>query len=416
MSKLFLADVGVGVSYTYADLIADLNDGPHELSYYFKGTSAYEIFKAYLLVLLCEIDITLLDIDFSDEEINALVPDVSERVRSVCCQVSPPIQNIDDLLKRIRSLGGGRIGFFTSGTTGLPKRVLHKVATLARSVKISSKHSSSVWGFAYNPTHIAGCQVFLQAALNGNSIANIFGLNRQQIFKELQEYDVTHLSATPTFYRMLLPATESLPTVKRVTFGGERMDSTLLQHLESAFPTATFLNVYASTEAGTILAAQGEEFSIKEGLEDYVRISDGQLMVHRSLLGEFVGRTNTEAGEGDWYATGDVVSVTSDSPLRFKITHRSNDLISVGGYNVNPSEIEEVLRSMNGVLEVRVFAKKNSVLGNLVGCDIVLSDPQLTEKAIRQYLAANLQAFKVPRLINFVDVLETTRTGKLKRS
>ena len=414
MSKLFFADQREQESCTYQELIEDLNSGPHELSRFFLPQNTYDAFRAYLLVLLCELDITLLDTDFSKEEVDALVPDADERARKLSCRVEPPIQNETDLLERIRRVGNGRIGFFTSGTTGLPKRVSHKMSTLSRSVKYSAKHSKSVWAFAYNPTHIAGCQVFMQAVLNGNSLVNVFGLDRSGIYQELEKYCVSHISATPTFYRMLMPAEKSIASVKRVTFGGERMDPNLVEHLKKAFPVARFLNVYASTEAGTILAAEGEVFSIKEGLEDLVRIDSDELMVHRSLLGEFAGSTQTPADE--WYATGDVVSIVSTSPLRFKILHRSNELINVGGYKVNPAEVEAVLRAIDGVQEVRVFAKKNSVLGNLVCCDVVLSNLYLTEKAIRQHLNANLQSFKIPRIINFIDEIETTRTGKLKRS
>jgi acyl-coenzyme A synthetase/AMP-(fatty) acid ligase len=414
MSKLFLADQRAQKSCTYQELIEDLNSGPHELSRFFLPQNTYDAFRAYLLVLLCELDITLLDTDFSKEEVEVLVPNADERACKLSCRVGPPIRDEADLLTRIRLGGSGRIGFFTSGTTGLPRRVSHQMSTLSRSVKYSAKHSESVWAFAYNPTHIAGCQVFMQAVLNGNSLVNVFGLDRSGIYHELEKYCVSHISATPTFYRMLMPAEQSIASVKRVTFGGERMDPNLVEYLKKAFPAARFLNVYASTEAGTILAAEGEVFSIKEGLEDLVRIDNDELMVHQSLLGKFGGSPKAQAD--DWYGTGDVVAIVSTSPLRFKILHRSNELINVGGYKVNPAEVEAVLRSIGGVAEVRVFAKKNSVLGHLVCCDLVLSDSSLTENAVRQYLNANLQSFKIPRIINFVEEIEITRTGKLKRS
>ena len=192
------------------------------------------------------------------------------------------------------------------------------------------------------------------------------------------------------------------------------MDLSLVEKLKEAFPLAKFLNVYASTEAGTILVSEGEVFSIKKGLEGLVRIDDNQLLIHVSLLGQFQQTDSSSVSE--WYATGDIVSIESEEPLKFIIQHRANELINVGGYNVNPSEIESILREIEGVIEVRVFAKKNSILGNLIGCDIVRSNCNLTEKAIRNELSGHLQSFKVPRLINFVDEIEITRTGKLKRS
>ena len=250
--------------------------------------------------------------------------------------------------------------------------------------------------------------------MNGCSIVNVFGLNPKDVLAALIKYSVSHISATPTFYRMLMPVKSPIASIKRVTMGGERIDLCLVKELEEAFPLAKLLNVYASTEAGTILVSEGEVFSIKKGLGGLVRIDDNQLLIHVSLLGQFQQTDSLKASE--WYATGDIVSIQSEEPLKFIIQHRSNEIINVGGYNVNPSEIESILRGIEGVMEVRVFSKKNSILGNLICCDIVLSDCNLTEKDIRNELSRHLQSFKVPRLVNFVDEIETTRTGKLKRN
>ena len=413
MDNLFLADPLTGSTVTYSELISDFNRGPHDVPVFCSCDHSYDIFKAYIFAILCHAKVTMLDSDLSNQEIEKLLADDQLKGHSELYSFQNPIVDKSDLMHRLRMKSEGCIGFFTSGTTGLPKRVSHQLSTLSRSVKCSARHSESIWGFAYNPSHIAGCQVFLQAAMNGCSIVNVFGLNPKDVVAALIKHNVSHISATPTFYRMLMPPPTPVTTVKRVTMGGERIDLSLVEKLKEAFPLAKFLNVYASTEAGTILASEGEVFSIKKGLEDLVRIDENQLMIHSSLLGQFQGLDSTRVSK--WYATGDIVSIRSEEPLKFTIQHRANELINVGGYNVNPSEIESIIRGIEGVIEVRVFAKKNSILGNLIGCDIVRSDCNLTEKTIRNELSGHLQSFKVPRLINFVDEIETTRTGKLKR-
>lgn len=410
MSELFLVDKLSDSSFSYNDLIRELNSGEVFVPAYVRSSSTYEVFKSYVWALLFETKITLLDNDFSAEEISQLVPETNWAELGTHYRLDTPIRDLDDLTQRLRASGRAEIGFFTSGTTGLPKQVNHRLSSLARSVQFKQEHRNSVWAFAFNPTHIAGCQVFLQAVLNGSCLVNVFGLGRSEILQAIRKHNATHISATPTFYRLLMPVDAPLASVLRVTSGGEKMDVALTQQLERLFPQAKFLNVYASTEAGTILAADGEVFSIKSGLESLVKIEENQLYLHQELLGNFAGQANESM---TWYATGDIVEFVSDDPLRFKIVHRANELINVGGYKVNPAEVEAVLNGYEGVLEAKVYPQKNSILGNLVCCDLVA--PDVVEKTLRQYLNQQLQTFKIPRLINFVDSLDKTRTGKLKR-
>ena len=65
---------------------------------------------------------------------------------------------------------------------------------------------------------------------------------------------------------------------------------------------------------------------------------------------------------------------------------------------------------------MKVFGKKNSVLGNIVCCEIVKNENSLEEQFVRQFLQKQLQEFKIPRIIRFVEQIETTRTGKIKRN
>jgi acyl-coenzyme A synthetase/AMP-(fatty) acid ligase len=177
----------------------------------------------------------------------------------------------------------------SSGSTGGPRAVRHRLGALLRGISVRAEHRQAVWGLAYNPTHIAGVQVYLQALANGNLLVNLWGLGRAEVVERCAAFKVTHLSATPTFYRLLLPVDRPLPALRSITVGGERSDPSLLQRLREQFPAAKVRNIYASTEAGSLFAAEGDEFTVGSAQADLVRCTDGRLWLHRSLLGEFAG-------------------------------------------------------------------------------------------------------------------------------
>jgi acyl-coenzyme A synthetase/AMP-(fatty) acid ligase len=77
----------------------------------------------------------------------------------------------------------------------------------------------------YNPTHMAGIQVFFEALLNPNTMVRLFGLAKDDVFRAITKYNITHISATPTFYRLLLLANKVFMNVNRITSGGEKFDT-----------------------------------------------------------------------------------------------------------------------------------------------------------------------------------------------
>ena len=259
---------------------------------------------------------------------------------------------------------------------------------------------------------MAGLQVFFQTLLNQNPMIRLFGLDKVSIIREIKLNGITNISATPTFYRLLLPPEDICPSVLRITSGGEKFDGHALSLLQGMFPNARITNVYASTEAGTLFAAKGNEFILKEAMKHLVKVENNELFLHKSLMGE---SSNLKI-ESDWYATGDLIAVTNLDPFTFCFVSRKNEMINVGGYKVNPIEVEETVRLCAGVLDVSVYAKKNSILGNIVCCEIVRESEDVTELSIREFLRNKLQEFKIPRFMKFVDKLQTTRTGKISRN
>jgi len=410
--SFFFQDIVNKKLVTWDNLIDDIK-GTSIYNPYCYSDDYYTIFKQIILSLLIDEEIILLDSDFTKSELINLTgyTDYSKFNKPVDNSKILFIANKKELIEKLSNTNGNWIiTMFTSGTTNIPKKVSHNFKSITRFVKVSERNAKSIWGFAYNPTHMAGVQVFFQALLNGNSIVRLFGLNTQDIFREIKNNKITHISATPTFYRLLLPCSESFPFVERITSGGEKFNEKVFKQLKELFPNAKITNVYASTEAGTLFASENDIFSVKPEYEHLIDIKNHELFIHNSLIGRM--ETNID----EWYNTGDLVEIVSQKPLKFRFVTRKNEMINVGGYKVNPIEVEEAILTLTGIENVRVYSKPNSVLGNIICCDVVANNNQITESSIRAYLQSKIQEFKIPRIIRFVEKLSTTRTGKLKRT
>lgn len=394
--------------YNYADLLSSLNTTSQYFQLY-KTADIYAYFVNLIQALIASKPLVLLDSDLNPSEIDG----VDESLVNVAENIEHPeygsMQDVVAALQRSTS----EITIFTSGTTGQPKKVIHTVSTLTRSVRIGDKYKGQIWGYAYNPTHMAGLQVFFQTFENLNTLINVFNKQRSEVYELIDKYQVTHISATPTFYRLLLPYEKAYHSVERVTLGGEKSDRHLYNNIVKIFPSAKINNVYASTEAGSLFAAKGDCFQIPEKIRNMFAVVDDELLIHKS----FLGRSDSFKFEGDYYHSGDLIEWIEKEQGLFRFKSRKNELINVGGYKVNPGEVENVLLSIKGVKQVLVYGKANSVLGNVLCADIQLEEGStLTNVDIKKSLASQLQDFKIPRRIKFVKEFELTRTGKLKRS
>ena len=394
--------------YSYDMLVESINQ---HREYYplFKSHNIFAYFENLIKAIATNSPLVLLDSDLNPSE----VAGVDESQVNVAVQL--PEYHFKDMDAVVSALqqSTSEITIFTSGTTGQPKKVVHSIDTLTRSVRLGDKYKGQVWAYAYNPTHMAGLQVFFQAFENQNTLVNVFNMQRSEVYQKISEYQITHISATPTFYRLLLPFEDSYQSVQRVTLGGEKSDNHLYENIRKIFPNAKINNVYASTEAGSLFAAKGDCFQIPEKIRDKFTVVDDELLIHKSLL----GRSDSFKLEGDYYHSGDLIEWVDKESGLFRFKRRKNELINVGGYKVNPGEVEDVISAIDGVKQVLVYGKANSVLGNVLCADIQLeAGSELTNVDIKKALASQLQDFKIPRRIKFVEQFELTRTGKLKRS
>ena len=406
MKKLFYCSISENTEKNYQDMIDDLRS-LKDLRYYCYTKNFYNIFLQIIQSLVADKEIVLLDYDFTEEEIISLLGENTDLEKKV--NFESDISSIDELNYKISLNKDWKITLFTSGTTGRPKKIVHNFSSLTRFIKAGEKFKSDTWGFAYNPTHMAGLQVFFQALINNNPLIRLFDRPKSEITDLIKKFNISHVSATPTFYRLLLPVEEQLVSVKKLTMGGEKFDTALAGKLKRAFPNALFTNVYASTEAGTVLASEGDIFRVRDDFKNLVKIENEELFLHNSLTGQM--KSNNE-----WYATGDLVEITEQKPLSFKFRSRKNEMINVGGYKVNPYEIEDIIRNIDGVTDVLIKGKTHTLIGNILCADIVVQKGKnIFEKDIRLHLKDKLQSFKIPRIITFVDDLKKSRSGKVKR-
>jgi malonyl-CoA/methylmalonyl-CoA synthetase len=147
---------------------------------------------------------------------------------------------------------------------------------------------------------------------------------------------------------------------------------------------------------------------VEAAVEDPDEQGVGELLVRGpSLCRGYWGR---EAPAGEWFATGDLVSVADDGYVT--IRGRRTEMIISGGHNVYPAEVEAVLSRHPGVAEVAVVGVPSAEWGETVVAYVV-GDPDLA--SLDELAATELAPFKRPREVRIVDALPRNALGKVVR-
>lgn len=115
----------------------------------------------------------------------------------------------------------------------------------------------------------------------------------------------------------------------------------------------------------------------------------------------------------EWFKTGDVGLMSADG--FFRIVDRKKDMILVSGFNVYPNEIEDVVATCEGVLEVACIGVPDAKSHEAVKIFVVKKDPALTEERLRSHCKENLTGYKCPKHIEFREELPKTNVGKILR-
>jgi acyl-coenzyme A synthetase/AMP-(fatty) acid ligase len=318
----------------------------------------------------------------------------------------------------------------TSGTTGLPKLVVHTLATLAGGIEGDSNSlERPIWSTFYDIRRYGGLRIFLRALLTGASL--VLSSTQGSVTDFLiraAAYSVTHISGTPSHWRRALMS----PSAHRIApqyvrLSGEIADQGILDHLHSFYPQARIAHAFASTEAGVA-------FDVTDGLAGFpanligeeadveMKVEDGSLRIRSTGNAErYLGQPAEPLRGADGFVdTRDMLELRGD---RYYFVGRRDGVINIGGLKVHPEEVEAVINRHPRVQMSLVRTRKNPITGALVVADVVL-EPACAmgngqagnlEQEILQLCRGALARHKVPAAIHFVSNLALAASGKMVR-
>jgi fatty-acyl-CoA synthase len=170
--------------------------------------------------------------------------------------------------------------------------------------------------------------------------------------------------------------------------------------------------IYGLTEATSILSDGRPTPGVTVAL-----MADGELLVRgfNRMLGYFRDPDATAARIRDgWLHTSDLAEQAADGALR--VIGRSDDMIIVGGFNVQPAEVEEALRGHAGVLDAAAFGVPDRDLGQVVAAWVVARPGAAIDvSALDAHCRTRLAGYKRPVHLLVVDELPLTANGKVQR-
>lgn len=317
----------------------------------------------------------------------------------------------------------GAIHLMTSGTSGSPKIARHSLGTLLRRIVAGRARATTEqerWLLTFQPTGFAGVQVQLSALTSRGAVVVPAERTPAGFHQAVVSSGVTHVSATPTFWRSLLMLLRPGEVrLRQVTLGGEGADQAILDRLRHHFPEARITHTYASTEAGVV-------FAVHDGLSGFpaawldsaiqgveLRLRDGFLQIRTAarMHAYASGHAQPLLDDG-WLGTTDRCVVEGD---RVRILGRDDAMINVAGSKVYPAAVEAVLLSIAGVTEARVYGVPNPIAGAIVAADVVLApgqDPATARSAIMAACRERLAGYQLPRALKFVDSIRVNASGK----
>jgi acyl-coenzyme A synthetase/AMP-(fatty) acid ligase len=319
----------------------------------------------------------------------------------------------------------------TSGTTGMPKLVVHTLHSLGGSLPTQPPSGSpAVWSTFYDIRRYGGLQIYLRAVLSGSPLVlSSAGEATVEFLARAAAAEVTHISGTPSHWRRALMSGEAaLLKPQYVRLSGEVADQAVLDHLRVVYPQARIAHAFASTEAGVA-------FDVNDGLAGFptafiddhsgdieLKVVDHTLRIRsRRNAARYLGSAPGLLSDDGYVDTGDMVELADG---RYYFRGRVGGVINVGGLKVYPEEVESVLNADPRVRMSLVRARRNPITGAVVVADVVLADPASSAACDMPDLVKNdlldacrriLAAHKVPAMLRFVPSLEFTAAGKLVR-
>ncbi len=343
--------------------------------------------------------------------------------------------------------------YFTSGTTGEPKMVMHDYSyPLAHIITAKCWHNvhegslhltladtgwgKAVWGKFYGQM-MSGGTVFVYDYEGQFSPA--------ALLKVMQDFRITSFCAPPTIYRYLVRediTAYDLSALEYCTTAGEALNPNVFD-IWTEKTGLTIHEAYGQTETTLVVGtypwskAKPGAMGLRNPQYDIDVVNDlghrvkpmehGELVIRvgaKKPLGLFKGYyRNDEMTEkriqNGLYFTGDIVYYDEEGYLWF--VSRSDDVIKTSGYRVGPFEVESALMSHPSVVECAITAVPDEIRGQIIKATIVLTDDykrradEALKKELQDHVKRETAPYKYPRIVEFVDELPKTISGKIRR-
>jgi acyl-coenzyme A synthetase/AMP-(fatty) acid ligase len=343
--------------------------------------------------------------------------------------------------------------YFTSGTVGYPKMVLHTHASYpAAHTQVTGRywldlHPTDLhWNLSENGWAKAAWSSFLGPWGNGAAlfVQDARGkFNARETLELLAKYPITTFCAPPTAYRLLVQEDLSryaFPALRHCVGAGEPLNPEVIE----AWREATGLTIrdgYGQTET-VLLAGNFPPLEVRPGSMgkpspgyDLAVIDENGSELPPGKEGDIAVRIKPErpvglfveywrspeatanALRGDWYVTGD--RAYQDADGYFWFVGRADDVILSAGYRIGPFEVESALVEHPAVVESAVIASPDPVRGEIVKAFVILAPGYTASDALAGELQEHVKTvtapYKYPREIEFVTELPKTISGKIRR-
>ncbi|GGA47945.1 fatty acid--CoA ligase family protein [Psychrobacillus lasiicapitis] len=330
---------------------------------------------------------------------------------------------------------------YTSGTTGYPKGAMltyNNIYSNARDVAEYLSINTNDRVIATLPVfHVFALTVVVNAPLLvGATILLVPRFSPQEVFTIAREQKATVFAGVPTMYNFLYQypedRVEDFSSVRLAISGGSSLPVALLHNFENKFhvrvsegyglseasPVTCFNPIDRERKPGSIgTNILNVENKVVNELGEEVPVGEvGELIVRgpNVMKGYYKMPEETENTlRNGWLYTGDLAR--QDEEGYFYIVDRKKDMIIVGGYNVYPREVEEVLFEHPSIVEAAVVGVPDPTFGEEVLAFVVKKDPSLTEQQLVEYCSEKLAKYKIPQRIEFLEELPKNTTGKILR-
>lgn len=335
----------------------------------------------------------------------------------------------------------------SSGTTSLPKGIMHTHRTLVASARNGAlymavdEHTSSASTFA--TAFIGWYNMYLPFLFAGAKVAFVSQWDSKRYLQTLQDERVTVCFLVPTMWRMLLRediGQYDLSAIQRVGYAGEPMDSATASTISERI-CATMINTYGTTESGswggcTVMlpddfangrgigsvgkAANGVEIRVIEpggSVDDQVNPgTEGEVIISGPSVANQIWEQPELACrvfDGRWWRSGDMGVIDDDGYLY--LHGRIDDMIISGGINVQPGEVEDTILTHPAVTECVVIGLPHEKWGQQVTAYVIRKTEVTAEQLAAHVNESRLSRYKKPREYRFVDELPRGNTGKVVR-